>query len=598
MILSVTGGVVVSMPVSPGAAVAKKKRASPKREKLSPEEREQRRIQRAYSRRIRETFTRAGFDHLATDGKEFVAGLSKVELDAVYVYRNVILIVEDTTSKDPRSHLKKKHLAASQILDNPGDLLKWLREHFPERIEAAGVIPDGRYQLRYLYFSRHPLLLSETDVSLFAPCIVVEESRARYLHQLSRTIHYSARNEILQFLEIPPTMLGASASSAGSADFSTTIIYPEGSVGLPGGVTAVSFMMSADFLLRNSYVLRKDGWEESAWLYQRLLDPKKIAAVRRFIARDNGSFLNNVIVSLPRTAMFKDSSNKQIDIASAQEFTEATMVLPDSPWSIALIDGQHRVYAHYEGNDALEPAMAKVRSTRHLLVTGLVFPEDTSVEAQRQLESAVFVDINSNAKNVPADVLLYVSSLRQPFSDVSIARRVLVKLNQSGAFHGMLQLSLLSEAPIPVASIIRFALRRVVTLTPADGAVSLFASWTAAEDVRNAVRKGENVSALEDYVAYCATTIGAMFSALKQVHADDWKDPDSRILSITSINGFVLAFGRSLSTLGPLSRDEYVDRFQKAGFKFDRPSFSFASSQYAMFSTEVEAKALAPTTST
>jgi hypothetical protein len=52
----------------------------------------------------------------------------------------------------------------------------------------------------------------------------------------------------------------------------TTIIAPDGSTGLTDGVRVVSFMIAAEVLLRNCYVLRKDNWGFDIEQYQRLID--------------------------------------------------------------------------------------------------------------------------------------------------------------------------------------------------------------------------------------------------------------------------------------------------------------------------------------
>lgn len=63
-------------------------------------------------------------------------------------------------------------------------------------------------------------------------------------------------------------------------------------------------------------------------------------------------------------------------------------MLPDEMNSICIIDGQHRVYAHYEGeeNDPDEIEIANLRRKLHLLVTGLVFPGKCLMSKKQKLK--------------------------------------------------------------------------------------------------------------------------------------------------------------------------------------------------------------------
>lgn len=68
--------------------------------------------------------------------------------------------------------------------------------------------------------------------------------------------------------------------------------------------------------------------------------------------------------------------------------------------SICVIDGQHRIFAHYESgiDSKQERIIAELRKRLHLLVTGLIFPPEMSAEERVRIQSEIFVDINSNAK--------------------------------------------------------------------------------------------------------------------------------------------------------------------------------------------------------
>lgn len=60
--------------------------------------------------------------------------------------------------------------------------------------------------------------------------------------------------------------------------------------------------------------------------------------------------------------------------------------------SICVIDGQHRIFAHYESGLASkqESIIAGLRKQLHLLVTGLIFPKNMSQEERARIQSEIF----------------------------------------------------------------------------------------------------------------------------------------------------------------------------------------------------------------
>lgn len=550
------------------------------RRPVDPHVREQRRFARA----IKTMFEYMGFSYLRTEGKEAKFGIRAGELDAVFVYENVILVVEDTTSSKAFDHAKHKRLLAEQILASQKDLVEWLREEFPEHRETLSAYAPRRFKLFYLYISQKEMDLDDDELALLAPMKVVTTRALSYFDRLSKTIRRSARTDLWRFLELEANEIGASAASKDAKTIETTIISPDDSTGFTNGVRLVSFMISADVLLRNSYVLRKDNWGYSTDLYQRLIDTSRIKKIRQYVASDNSAFLNNIIIGLPPNVAFQDDQGAPIGIDDIQDYSSYRMTIPDEFNSLCVIDGQHRVFAHYEGTDDLEPKVAAVRGKVHLLATGLLFPRDMNELERMKLQSEIFLDINSNSKPVPADVLLAIQSLRAPYADVAIARRVLEAMNKKPAFRGMLQLSQMDQAPIRIASIVKFALRYLVDIEAEGG---LFSEWCKLDPSRDELRNKNSPTLLNEYVQFCATTLDIYFKALKDSHFAEWGDTESKVTSTTVINGMIIALRRSLPALGLLSFSEYSNLVEKWDIDFSKESFGFTSSQYARFSLDV-----------
>ena len=211
----------------------------------------------------------------------------------------------------------------------------------------------------------------------------------------------------------------------------------------------MSFMMSAKDMLDICYVLRKDNWAESIWLYQRLIDKEKIKNIRNFLEVKGEAFYNNIIVALPDNISFSRESAdegkplyKKIDeIVDLDD--KFKLILPKEMNSVCVIDGQHRIFAHYESGtqSKQEKKIAELREKLHLLVTGLIFPHNMPDEERTRIQSEIFLDINSNAKPVPQSLLLHIKRMNNPIADESLAQLVIEHLNKQGIFENKLSIN-------------------------------------------------------------------------------------------------------------------------------------------------------------
>ncbi|MGI6635489.1 MAG: DGQHR domain-containing protein [Christensenellales bacterium] len=547
----------------------------------------------AFKRKIRTTFTGAGFTHLRSAGKHFKIGLRVVELDYLFVYDTVILICEDTCGKEKdKDHIRKKNEASTEIKANLKAFLAWIGDTFPDNRALVEKYRSERYKVFYLYISQNELNITDDERSLYENLKFVEPETLAYLHRITQCIYHSARYEIFRFLNITNEQLGSSSSEGAKTTIKAPIIYPEDVTGLRNNIKVVSFMMSAEKLLKTCYVLRKDNWEDSLFLYQRLIEKEKIKSIRAFLAKKGEAFYNNIIVGLPDNVTFEDNSSKPISKENIDGFQHCKLVMPDEMNSICVIDGQHRIFAHYEApaSDKYESKIAKLREQLHILVTGLIFPDDMSVMERNQIQSEIFLDINDNTKKVSPNVLTHIEMIKDPFSDIGLARRVLEKLNKGKLFLNRFELSSLDEEKIKVASIIKFALRYLVTIRPNTGKCSLFSYWNGD---KNALLGNKDENALRLYVEFCAKQIELYFSAVKCVFANAWHDPQSKILSVISINGFIIALNRQLSKNGLRDFAFYNKHLENLTVDFSKNVFPYTSSQYRKFSNQILLEAFA-----
>lgn len=528
----------------------------------------------------------AGFSYLPSNGEEFKIGLRVVELDYLFIYDNVVLICEDTCGKKKdKDHIRKKSESFQEIKNHLKEFFDWMATTFPDDRALVEKYRPERYQVFYLYIPQNELDLTADERALYGNLLFVEPETLSYFNRMTQCIHYSARYEIFRFLGIKDEHLGSSSSEGAKTTIKAPIIYPEDVTGLRNGVRVVSFMMSAEKLLRTAYVLRKDNWEESIFLYQRLIEKEKIKSIRAFLASKGEAFYNNIIVALPDNVTFEDDSSNPISKEKIGDFQHCKLVMPDEMNSICVIDGQHRIFAHYEApsNDKHESKIAVLRKQLHMLVTGLIFPADMSEADRKQIQSEIFLDINDNTKKVAPNVLTHIEMIKDPFSDIGLARRVIERLNKQRIFLNRFELSSLDEEKIKVSSIIKFALRYLVTIKPADGKTSLYAYWDGDKE---ALQRKDEV-ALNAYIEFCAKQIDVYFSSVRDVFKTAWNDPQSKILSVIAINGFIIALNRQLAKNGIVNHDSYNRYFQKMSVDFSKEGFPYTSSQYRKFSSQI-----------
>ena len=566
--------------------MAKKKKAKKPLTEEQKKEQARKKKEAAFKRKIKTTFIAAGFFYLPSNGKEFKIGHRVVELDYLFIYDNVVLICEDTCGqKKDKDHIRKKSESFQEIQNCLKEFFAWMIETFPNDRALVEKYRPERYQVFYLYIPQNELDLTADERALYGNLLFVEPETLSYFSRMTQCIHYSARYEIFRFLGIKDEHLGSSSSEGAKTTIKAPIIYPEDVTGLRNGVRVVSFMMSAEKLLRTAYVLRKDNWEESIFLYQRLIEKEKIKSIRAFLASKGETFYNNIIVALPDNVTFEDDSSNPISKDKIGDFQHCKLVMPDEMNSICVIDGQHRIFAHYEApsNDKHESRIAVLRKQLHMLVTGLIFPADMSEAGRKQIQSEIFLDINDNTKKVAPNVLTHIEMIKDPFSDIGLARRVIERLNKQRIFLNRFELSSLDEEKIKVSSIIKFALRYLVTIKPADGKTSLYAYWDGDKE---ALQKKDE-AALNAYIEFCAKQIDVYFSSVRDVFKTAWNDPQSKILSVIAINGFIIALNRQLAKNGLGNHDSYNGYFQNVNMDFSKEGFPYTSSQYRKFSSQI-----------
>ena len=549
----------------------------------SKAEKAQKRNDTAFKNKIISTFKAAEFQYLSIGHTHFKVGDKTGDIDLAFLYKNILIICEYTTATSHiKEHLNKTCIFYREIKQDFQDkkyiVLSKLRDVCADKFEKFDEILNNRYEVRYLYLSQTDI---DMDTSFMGDIKVVNMESLDYLHKTSKILKHSSRNELFKFLNVEFEQLVEQQYEHHHEPINTAIIAPEETSGLKE-MQIVSFLMKAGDLMECGYVLRKDNWEESAGLYQRLLIPKKISDIRNYLIESKRGFVNNVIVSLPESIDFKDGEDRIIqDTSDLSKITNVSMQIPKKINSICIIDGQHRVYAHYKSDTKNEHAIAALRQKLHILVTGLIFKKGTSIGEKRRLESQLFLEINHNTRKVSADVLFLIESVQNPNSSISIARGVLMELNKTSIFKKKFEMTTLNKSQIKSTSIIKFALSKLVEIDEDKKTFFKYLDFKGKDLLYNKPNTSQEYEdARNNYIKKCAGLLGIYFGAVRNNFKIQWENPkEHKLFSVSSMNGFLIALGNTLEPHGVKDFEFYNSSLQRLKIDFSKENFPHVSSK-------------------
>mgnify|MGYP001587669511 FL=1 len=400
-------------------------------------------------------------------------------------------------------------------------------------------------------------------------------------------IKKSARFELLDFLKIDQEKLGTQKSRS-SDDIYTALVLPETASGYPPGHALVSFLIDPATLLRQSYVLRKDGWRDNDAVYQRIMIKKKIKEMRKYLTKEGRVFVNNVVLTLPNDLRLHDKDGAVINgsLTGSAHKEPVKISIPRRAGNIGIIDGQHRVFAYHEGNDEHEKRIGTLREQQHLLATGIVYPKDATNEEKARFEAALFLEINDRQTRTQSALRQVIGTIVDPFSEISIAKMVVGKLAAVAPMKGCLQQHFFDQGKLKTTSIVSYGMKHVVKLSGKD---SFYWVWTNPK--KGTLSSGNNRALLDQYVDYCTSEITIYLAAFKKnIPSAMWTVDQhvSRVLTATTITGLLHCM-RTLIEKNRRGDFAYYDKkFKKiSAINFSPGKFVYKSSHWKSFGDRV-----------
>ncbi len=274
--------------------------------------------------------------------------------------------------------------------------------------------------------------------------------------------------------------------------------------GKMAGYSFYSFLISAKELIKYAYVHHRELSEikEVSAAYQRMIQPKKIKAIKEYVDSD-GSFPNAIVVNFTKSVDWERQKRiKDVEVG--------LLTMPNRYGSAWIIDGQHRLFgAATSSNDILLPVLA--------------FEHMDEVE-----QAELFVDINKKQTSVPGSLLwdLY-TDIYKDSADAKQKRQYYIskiakRLNKKGPLAGLIDIP-----SIPNYSTLKLSLNTVCAT------IEKFTPWELITHPTDESKLTE----------MAARIIDAYFSVLKSLWPEQWENgKKSVILSNNGFGVFIMVF--------------------------------------------------------
>lgn len=567
-------------------SISKSPRKSVKRKKITPEEK----FKRDYRSELRGIFYKCGFVRIAkASDKPFTFKGRTGDFDDIFLCENLVLLMEYTTSKSSNisDHLLKKKVLFDHVVDNETEFIDYLEDTFENFKELKKSIYDNtNFRIVILYCSREDIACS---LKKQVPSIkYLDYPLLKYFKSVTESVHLSARFELFNFLGFNYNEIGQECL-AKHVDNQITIkgtVLPESHSNLKKGYKVVSFYIDPESLLSQAYVLRQGGWKDSGELYQRMIIKNKIQTIRKYLHEEKRVFINNILVTLPSETKLLDDKKNTIDPCKLTDTSDTWIQIPKAYNTIGIIDGQHRVFAYYEGhpyNDSIE----NLRKKQNLLVTGIIYPPNVAEMERSKFEAKLFLEINSNQTNAKSDLKQAINLILNPFAPESLGRSVIHRLNMRGAFEDLFEKHFYDKDKIKTTTIVTYGLKPLIKLSGED---SLFALWN--NENKKKLLDGD-IELREEYIEFCAQEIDNLFVSIKKLMVPEnrWttdKNIRNKVLTVVIINSFIVCLRKLIENKKTGGAAHYLNRLKNKLKDFDFSIYN--SSQYNKLGLELYEK--------
>ena len=341
-----------------------------------------------------------GFDRVEGGRTHKIGGH---QIDASAIHENTLLVIECVVrTKGAHQSLRAKIRA-----------LRGMTYDIRAALGDNGKFADVKQMRLILATTKSGFRKDDGTFAAKNPCVSIwDENFITYYKSLHQKVGEYAKFNLLAELQIQPTEKRPLRFPCMRVRIYDHVMY--------------SFFAPPKALLRVSYVARRGRAEEE--YYQRLVDGDRITAIADEFLNRKGIFPNSVLLSFNKRAKFTPiralsgraksnlfkKADEQGDLWREVEF--GLLALPRDYRSCWIIDGQHRLYSFGQAKESIEQKISVIA------FEGLPLSE----------QAKYFVEVNSNQKPVPADLLWDLKGELMPRSPDGVISRVAKLLNQRG----------------------------------------------------------------------------------------------------------------------------------------------------------------------
>jgi DGQHR domain-containing protein len=321
--------------------------------------------------------------------------LGGFQIDAVARHEDTLIVVESATAFG-----KRRLNFRDQITNLRGKIPAIKREikNNPRYAACTGI----RFALASnIQPSSEDIQFAEQNPRVY----LWSKAMIEYYSELSRRLGEVARNGLLAELDISPRVGEVITLPCMRLSLSNIVLF--------------SFFIEPKKLLRCAYVARREVTQEH--YYQRMIRTDRLRKIAYYV-KANGFFPNSIIV-----AFSPDKQPKYVSIREARESLPdfpkwldfGVLTFPLSYQACWIVDGQHRLYSftHVEQSDLKLPVVAL---------------ENLPIDEQARY----FLDINSEQKPVPPDLVWDLQGQLRPDSDEGKISRFAKELSELEPFRG------------------------------------------------------------------------------------------------------------------------------------------------------------------
>jgi DGQHR domain-containing protein len=325
----------------------------------------------------------------------------KYQIDLLLIFNEALFVIE---IKEGESHFPSKHI--SWIHSNKSEIQNNLKKNLN--------LPHSINIVFFIYYSDFLLKREHFLEARNKKIILLTQKHIDFYENLINELKKDARDIIFSdFLR------GKRIFDKNSNVIKIPALRSQNQF----GYISYFFLATPYLLKRICYVHRRNmqfSLEENDISYQRIIDPKRIKDIQKFLKND-GFFPNSILINFEKNVEFYyGTKEKKLKFDKKTQY--GYLILPNEYGCAWIIDGQHRVFG-YSGDELDE------KSKEHFL--SVIAFEKMLVNQQAKL----YVDINENQKKIDrVDIWDLYTQLEEEDSPNYVYSWVIKELNKKNKY--------------------------------------------------------------------------------------------------------------------------------------------------------------------